>query len=56
LIINKLIKQNEIIWKSATEFIEKQTVKIAKEFKTSNPRPRNKVMGFKGNDRPKRKY
>jgi hypothetical protein len=40
---------------SANEFIEAQTRQIEREFKCSKPRPRNKAMGFKGDDRPRKK-
>ena len=40
-----------IRWESANVFIEAQTRQIAREFKTSRPRPRNRAMGFYGDDR-----
>jgi hypothetical protein len=39
---------------SANDFIGKQTEAIKKEFGCSLPRPRNRVMGFRGTDKPKR--
>jgi hypothetical protein len=35
-------------WESANAFIEAQTRQMAREFKRSNPRPRNRAMGFTG--------
>ena len=40
-------------WESANTVIEAQTRAIAREFKTSKPRPRNRAMGFRGDDRQK---
>ena len=39
---------------SGEEFVAAQTRKIEREFKCSRPKPRNRQMGFKGTDRPKR--
>jgi hypothetical protein len=39
---------------SANEFIERQTREIEEEFGCSRPQPRNRVMGFRGSDKPKR--
>jgi hypothetical protein len=39
---------------SGDEFVARQTRQIEREFKCSRPKPRNRAMGFKGNDRPKR--
>jgi hypothetical protein len=39
---------------SANDFVEAQTRSIAKEFKCSRPRPRNRAMGFRGEDRKRR--
>ncbi len=39
---------------SGNEFVDAQTRKIEKEFKTSRPRPRNRAMGFKGEKSNKR--
>ena len=41
---------------SANDFIEAQTKQIEREFKCSKPRPRNRAMGFKGSDKPKRPW
>ncbi len=48
--------KDNIIWESAHDFIERQTRKIAREFKTSRPKPRNKAMGFKDPWQKPRKY
>jgi hypothetical protein len=34
---------------------EQITASLAREFKTSRPRPRNRAMGFKGTDKPTKK-
>lgn len=39
---------------SAHHLIEAQTKRIAKLWKSSRPRPRNRVMGFKGYDGPRK--
>lgn len=39
---------------SGEEFVAAQTRKIEREFKCSRPKPRNRQMGFKGTDKPKR--
>ena len=35
-----------IRWESGDVFVEAQSRQIAREFKTSRPRPRNRAMGF----------
>ena len=40
---------------SANYVVESVTEEIADQFKCSRPRPRNKVMGFKGENRRKAK-
>jgi hypothetical protein len=42
-----------IRWESGDVFVEAQTRQIAKEFKTSRPRPRNRAMGFWGSKEEK---
>jgi hypothetical protein len=51
------MKENKekIVWVSANKFIEDQTKEIEKKFKCSNPKPRNKAMGFWGRDEKKKK-
>lgn len=44
-----------ITWVSANALIEHQTRRIAQEFCSSKPKPRNKAMGFKGTDKPRSK-
>jgi len=46
----------EIRWEDANKFIERQTKEIEREFKTSRPKPRNRAMGFRGDDWPRRIY
>lgn len=41
-------------WLSASHLIEELTKEMAREFKTSRPRPRNRAMGFNSNDKPLR--
>jgi len=48
--VNNFMNEIPIHWISANAFIEDQTRQIAEEFKTSNPRPRNRAMGFRGRD------
>lgn len=36
-----------ITWVSANTLIEEQTKNIAREFKSSRPKPRNSAMGFR---------
>ena len=48
-------EDNKIRWVSGNDFVEHQTKEFAKRFTSSRPRPRNKAMGFKGSDKPKRK-
>ena len=38
---------------SANAVVEAMTKRLEREFKCSNPKPRNRAMGFKGYDRPK---
>lgn len=45
---------SDITWVSANTLLEQQTKKIAQEFHASNPKPRNKAMGFTGDDRPRK--
>lgn len=40
---------------SAGHIAEAQTRRIEREFHCSRPRPRNRAMGFTGQDGPKRK-
>ena len=40
---------------SGDEFVAAQTRKIEREFKCSRPKPRNRQMGFKGKDEPRRR-
>jgi len=47
---------NEEYEVSANAFIEAQTKQMEREFKCSRPRPRNRAMGFKGSDKPKRPW
>lgn len=46
----------DVHWESAQKFIERQTVEIMREFKTSRPRPRNKRMGFRDEPRRRRSW
>ena len=48
-----MTKPEPIRWESANTFIEAQTKSMAREFKCSRPRPRNRAMGFKGFDKQK---
>ena len=41
--------------KRSSGFVEDQTLAISKEFGRSKPRPRNRAMGFRGDDLPRHK-
>ena len=45
----------KIKWVSGNEFVEQQTKEFSRNFTSSRPRPRNRAMGFKGDDKPKKK-
>ena len=46
------IDDPSIRWEPASDFIYRQTVQIEREFHRSNPRPRNRRMGFRGEMAP----
>lgn len=48
--------KTEIRWVSAHKWIEAQTARMARELKSSRPKPSNRRMGFKGEDKPRRLY
>ena len=48
------VESDGIRWVSANDFIETQTREFSRNFTSSRPRPRNRAMGFKGDDKPKR--
>ena len=41
----------DIRWESAGNLCERLTLEIKREFKMSKPKPRNRAMGFYGDDR-----
>lgn len=48
------LKYEEIQWVSASEIIEAQTRALSRTFHCSKPKPRNRAMGFKGEE-PRRR-
>ena len=41
----------DIRWANMNKFAEDQTREIERQFHSSRPKPRNRVMGFTGKDR-----
>lgn len=53
--MDAMTDKDNIRWVSASTLIEEETARICREFGRSKPSPRNKRMGFKGDDKPKKK-
>ena len=47
---------DDVRWAPANSIPEAQTRKLAIEFKSSKPKPRNRVMGFTGKDNYRNPY
>jgi hypothetical protein len=47
---------DDVRWAPANSIAESQTRKLAIEFKSSKPKPRNRVMGFTGKDNYRNPY
>jgi hypothetical protein len=46
---------DSVRWEPAQDVVSRQTERISREFMTSRPKPRNRVMGFSGDDRGARR-